>query len=64
VEVEVLLEPGAVDLPRALDVDPAQAVGLDDLDVRGVRLDRGRDAVAARARGPTERGAWQSRHGD
>ena len=25
VEVEVLLEPGAVDLARALDVDPAQA---------------------------------------
>jgi hypothetical protein len=64
VEVEVLLEPGAVDLAGALDVDPAQALGLDDLDVRGVRLDRARDAIAARARGPTERGTWQSRHGD
>src|SRR5881397_72666 len=34
-EVEVLLEPDAVDRPRALDVDPAQAVGLDGLDVGG-----------------------------
>ena len=33
VEVEVLLEPGAVDRRRALDVDPAQTVVLDDLDV-------------------------------
>ena len=43
VELEVLLEPGAVDRAGPLDVDPAQPVGLDDLDVglsagwRGVR---------------------------
>jgi hypothetical protein len=32
-ELEVLLEPGLVDGGRPLDVDPAQAVVLDDLDV-------------------------------
>jgi hypothetical protein len=42
VEVEVLLEPRPVDLARALDVDPPQALAvedvLDDLDVRSFRL--------------------------
>jgi len=32
-EVELLLEPGLVDRSRVLDVDPAQAAVLDDLDV-------------------------------
>ena len=34
VELEVLLEPGAVERAGALDVDPAQAAVLDDLYVR------------------------------
>jgi hypothetical protein len=34
VELEVLLEPGAVERSGALDVDPAQAAVLDDLYVR------------------------------
>ena len=38
VELEPLLEPGAVHLPRALDVDPAEAGGLDDLDARVLPL--------------------------
>ena len=38
VELEALLEPGAVDLARALDVDPAEAGGLDDLDARVLAL--------------------------
>jgi hypothetical protein len=51
VELEVLLEPRLVERAGALDVDPAQAVVLDDLDVRlsgglsGVLID-------ARATGP------------
>ena len=47
VEVEVLLQPGPVDRPRPLDVDPAQAVGLDDLDVGlGLRRSRARNRPA------------------
>jgi len=45
-KLEVLLEPGAIEGARTLDVDPAQAVVLDDLDVGlswsgcgGVRID-------------------------
>ena len=57
VEVEALLEPGAVDGARALDVDPAQAGGLDELDARlsgsGVRS----AARDARRRGDRS-GAW------
>jgi hypothetical protein len=34
VELEVLLQPGLVDGAGALDVDPAQAVVLDDLYAR------------------------------
>jgi hypothetical protein len=34
VELEVLLQPGLVDGPGALDVDPAQTVLLDDLYAR------------------------------
>ena len=52
VEVEVLLEPRAVGGARALDVDPAQAVGLDDLDVGSVRLRRTGDDGPADARSP------------
>jgi hypothetical protein len=47
VEVEVLLQPGAVAGPGALDVDPPQAVGLDGLDVGGLRLGRAGWDVAA-----------------
>ena len=63
VEVEVLLEPGAVDRARALDVDPAQAGGLELLDVRGLRLSGPGDAVRAR---PCPAAQWpgQARHGD
>ena len=43
VEVEVLLQPGALERAGALDVDPAQALGVDLLDVRRLRLSlRGR----------------------
>ena len=38
VELEALLQPRLVDRPRALDVDPAEAGGLDDLDARLVAL--------------------------
>src|SRR3954447_164610 len=47
VEVEVLLEPGELERTGALDVDPAQAAVLDDLDARlsgclsGVTVDGG-----------------------
>jgi hypothetical protein len=51
VEVEVLLEPRAVDLARALDVDPAEGPTvddvLDDLDVGCFRLLRACDDPAA-----------------
>ena len=57
VELEALLEPGAVDLARALDVDPAEAGRLDDLDARLLAL--GRAASAPRARGRAGRtGSW------
>ena len=61
VEVEVLLEPGAVDRPRALDVQPAQAFELDDLDVGlGGRCEvRG---VSPRACGTPETGLREARH--
>jgi hypothetical protein len=45
-EVEVLLQPGLLERARALDVDPAQAGGLDDLDARLGAL--GRTSAAAR----------------
>ena len=41
VEVEVLLQPGALERAGVLDVDPAQAGGVDLLDVRGLRLSGG-----------------------
>jgi hypothetical protein len=47
-EVVALGEPGEVDLPRALDVDPAKAGCLDDLDARLVAL--GGELSAGRAR--------------
>jgi hypothetical protein len=50
-EVEVLLEPRAVDLARALDVDPAERTTvedvLDDLDVGCLRLLRACNDPAA-----------------
>jgi hypothetical protein len=61
-ELEALLQPRLVDRSRALDVDPAQAEGLDDLDAR---LVRGRGALSG-ARPPgaaTEGGPGQARHG-
>ena len=48
VELEPLLEPGAIDLARPLDVDPAEAGGLDDLDA-GLFALRGALGDAARA---------------
>ena len=51
VEVEVLLEPGPVDRRGALDVDPAQAAVLDDLDARLVGARRAR--CRRPARGPS-----------
>src|SRR5204863_9227997 len=46
VELEVLLEPGLVERAGALDVDPAQAVVVDDLYVRlSGRLDDARVAA-------------------
>ena len=50
VEVEVLLEPRPVDGARALDVDPAQAGRLDDLDARLLALRRRASTTARRAR--------------
>ena len=63
VEVEVLLQPGAVGLARALDVDPAQAAGdpaggLDDLDVGALRLAGACGDRAAGARTTGRTGAW------
>jgi hypothetical protein len=60
VEVEVLLQPGHVGRARALDVDPAEAEGLDDLDAG---LGAVRRRIDDRARGAaTERAAGQARH--
>ena len=50
-ELEALLEPRLVDRPRALDVDPAQAGRLDDLDARLVALRRRRSAARDARRG-------------
>ena len=47
VEVEVLLEPGALERAGALDVDPAQAGGVDLLDVRGLRLSAARRTTSS-----------------
>ena len=49
VELEVLLEPGPVHRPRALDVDPAQAGMLDELDVRLSGAAERADSTRARA---------------
>src|SRR4051794_21549472 len=49
VEVEVLLQPGSLQCARTLDVDPAQAGGVDLLDARCLRLSlscRGDELVA------------------
>jgi hypothetical protein len=58
----VLLEPGLVDRTGALDVDPAQAVVLDDL---YVRLSGGRGGVPVDpcARGASQPWLWKIRHG-
>src|SRR5256885_12511512 len=60
-KLEVLLEPGAIEGARTLDVDPAQAVVLDDLDVGlswsgcgGVRIDPTAGSAA-------EAGLWKVR---
>ncbi len=42
VEVEVLLQPAALERPGVLDVDPAQVLGVDLLDVGGLGLSRRR----------------------
>ena len=56
----MLLQPGAVGRARALDVDPAQAVGLEDLDDRDLGASGSRRAATdgrASARRPAEREA-------
>ena len=64
VELEALLEPRLVDGARALDVDPAQAGRLDDLDTRLLALRLARLQSGACARGATtERALGQARHG-
>src|SRR5436190_3531095 len=64
VEVEVLLQPGAIAGPGPLDMDPAQAVGLDGLDVGGLRLGRAGWDVAAGTDRSTKAGLGQARHWD
>src|SRR5256885_5030697 len=64
VEVEVLLQPGAIAGPGPLDVDPAQAVGLDGLDVGGLRLGRAGWDVGAGTDRSTKAGLGQARHRD
>src|SRR5919199_94032 len=50
-ELEPLLEPRSIRLARALDVDPPQPLGLDDLDVRLLWLRRsGYDETAGTRR--------------
>src|SRR6185295_8007604 len=63
VEVEVLLQPGALEGAGALDVDPAQAAGVDLLDPGGFRLRLGRrnDEIAASTR-PPQPGLRKVRH--
>src|SRR4051812_22648050 len=60
VELEALLQPREVDRARALDVDPAQAEGLDDLDVRLVG--GGYDLRRAATRATPERRVREARH--
>jgi hypothetical protein len=64
VEVEVLLEPDAIDPARALDVDPAEALGLDDLVAGRVGLRRRNDGLPANAGSTTEPGLGKARHPD
>jgi hypothetical protein len=69
VEVEVLLQPRAVDRARALDVDPAQLAAvlrreLDDLDVGTLGLRRACDDPAARPRRTPEAWLGQVGHRD
>jgi hypothetical protein len=63
-EVEVLLEIGAVDRTGALDVELAQAVGLEDLDLGRLGLRLRGDREVARTGGPAQAGARKARHGD
>jgi hypothetical protein len=60
VEVEALLEPGLVRGARALDVDPAEAGGLDDVGARIVALDRG--VRRRRAKEPAKAWLGEARH--
>jgi hypothetical protein len=64
VEVEVLLEPGTVGRPRALDVHPADAPMLDELDFGGLRLGRRGDGVEPSTRHPPKAWLGQVRHRD
>ncbi len=63
VKAEVLLEPGAIGLARLDDVDPAQAVVFDDLDVGGLRLRSASDGRTAAAGRPPQAGLGQAGHG-
>jgi hypothetical protein len=60
-ELEVLLEPALLERTGALDVDPAQALVLDDLDVGLSRCLCG-VPVDPRARTPKP-WLWKIRHG-
>jgi hypothetical protein len=61
-ELEVLLEPGAVKRPGSLDVDPAKAVVLDYLDV-GLSRSRNEGIDPGPATCAAQPWLWQIRHG-
>jgi len=61
VELEVLLEPRPLRGGRALDIDPAQAVALDDLYAR-LSLNRRLAAVDPRPSRAPETGLRKARH--
>ena len=63
VEVEVLLEPGALQRARVLDVDPAQAGSVDLLDVGGLWLSRSSGDDETRRAGRARRSRGFGRFG-
>jgi hypothetical protein len=61
VEVELLLQPGALDRRGALDVDPPQARALNGFDLGGaLALLSGRDELGAAV--AAQPGLWKARH--
>src|SRR5262249_28342761 len=61
VEVEVLLEPGLLERAALVDLDPAEALGSDLLDLGGLGLRRKRRDELAGA-GAAESGTREVRH--